>query len=41
LGLYALQHRGQEIAGIVSSDCRQLYHYRQMGLVSEIFPKMF
>jgi amidophosphoribosyltransferase len=37
LGLYALQHRGQESAGIVSSDNRQLYHYRQMGLVSEIF----
>jgi amidophosphoribosyltransferase len=39
LGLYALQHRGQESAGIVSSDSRQLYHYRQMGLVSEIFTK--
>jgi amidophosphoribosyltransferase len=39
LGLYALQHRGQESAGIVSSDSRQLYHYRQMGLVSEVFSK--
>jgi amidophosphoribosyltransferase len=39
LGLYALQHRGQESAGIVSSDTRQLYHYRQMGLVSEVFTK--
>jgi len=39
LGLYALQHRGQESAGIVSSDNRQLHHYRQMGLVSEIFTK--
>jgi len=39
LGLYALQHRGQESAGIVSSDNRQLYHYRQMGLVSEVFTK--
>lgn len=39
LGLYALQHRGQESAGIVSSDQRQLYHYRQMGLVSEIFSR--
>ncbi len=37
LGLYALQHRGQESAGIVSSDKRQLHHYRQMGLVSEAF----
>ena len=26
LGLYALQHRGQESAGIVSSDGKQLYH---------------
>ena len=39
LGLYALQHRGQESAGIVSSDDKQLYHYRQMGLVSEIFTR--
>jgi amidophosphoribosyltransferase len=39
LGLYALQHRGQESAGIVSSDGRQLYHYRQMGHVSEIFTR--
>jgi len=37
LGLYALQHRGQESAGIVSSGKRQLHHYRQMGLVSEVF----
>jgi amidophosphoribosyltransferase len=37
LGLYALQHRGQESAGIVSSDGTRLHHYRQMGLVSEIF----
>ncbi len=37
LGLYALQHRGQESAGIVSSDGRELHHYRQMGLVSEVF----
>ena len=39
LGLYALQHRGQESAGIVSSDNRHLHHYRQMGLVSEVFTK--
>jgi amidophosphoribosyltransferase len=39
LGLYALQHRGQESAGIVSSDGKQLYHYRQMGLASEIFTR--
>lgn len=39
LGLYALQHRGQESTGIVSSDGKQLYHYRQMGLVSEVFTR--
>ena len=39
LGLYSLQHRGQESAGIVSSDGKQLHHFRQMGLVSEIFNK--
>jgi amidophosphoribosyltransferase len=39
LGLYALQHRGQESAGIVSSDNRRLHHYKQMGLVSEAFTK--
>jgi amidophosphoribosyltransferase len=37
LGLYALQHRGQESTGIVSSDGKQLYQFRQMGLVSEVF----
>jgi len=39
LGLYALQHRGQESAGIVSSDGKQLHHYRQMGHVSEAFTR--
>lgn len=39
LGLYALQHRGQESAGIVSSDTRGLHSYRNMGLVSEVFTK--
>lgn len=37
LGLYALQHRGQESAGIVSSDGEHLYSHREMGLVSDIF----
>jgi len=37
LGLYALQHRGQESAGIVSSDSRILRSHRQMGLVADIF----
>ena len=33
LGLYALQHRGQESCGIVSSDGRGLISHRQMGLL--------
>jgi|SRR5579859_1294853 len=37
LGLYALQHRGQESAGIVSSDGTELYVHRAMGEVEEIF----
>ena len=37
LGLYALQHRGQEGAGIVSSDGKALYYHREMGLVADIF----
>jgi len=37
LGLYALQHRGQEGAGICSSDARQLYIEKGMGLVADIF----
>jgi amidophosphoribosyltransferase len=39
LGLYALQHRGQESCGIVSSDGKQLHHHRQMGLISEVFTR--
>jgi amidophosphoribosyltransferase len=37
LGLHALQHRGQESAGIVSSDGDRLRWVREMGLVSDIF----
>src|SRR5215468_1454659 len=37
LGLYALQHRGQESAGIVSSDGAELHSHRAMGKVEEIF----
>ncbi len=37
LMLYALQHRGQESAGIVSSDGSQLIRHTGMGLVSDIF----
>lgn len=36
-GLYALQHRGQESAGIVASDGKQVRDYRQMGLVADVF----
>ncbi len=37
LGLYALQHRGQESAGIVSTDETELHVSKGMGLVQEIF----
>src|SRR5256885_15062852 len=37
LGLYALQHRGQESAGIVSKDENELYAHLAMGEVEEIF----
>jgi amidophosphoribosyltransferase len=37
LGLHALQHRGQESAGIVSSDGERLRAHRSMGLVADIF----
>ncbi|HEU6447634.1 MAG TPA: amidophosphoribosyltransferase [Verrucomicrobiae bacterium] len=36
-GLYALQHRGQESAGIVTSDGRVFRQHKGMGLVSQIF----
>jgi len=36
-GLYALQHRGQESAGIVSSDNGKVFIHKAMGLVPEIF----
>src|SRR5271154_2055574 len=37
LGMYALQHRGQESAGIVSSNGKSLISHRGMGLVADIF----
>ncbi len=37
LGLHALQHRGQESAGIVASNGRELVSYKGMGHVAEIF----
>jgi len=37
LGLHALQHRGQESAGIVTVDAGRLHVHRAMGLVQEVF----
>src|SRR3989338_5691635 len=37
LGLFALQHRGEESAGIVTSDGEQMYLHRALGLVDEAF----
>jgi amidophosphoribosyltransferase len=37
LGLYALQHRGQESSGIASSDGANLHLHRSLGLVQEVF----
>lgn len=36
-GLYALQHRGQESAGITTSDGKNISEHKAMGLVSEVF----
>jgi amidophosphoribosyltransferase len=36
-GLYALQHRGQESAGIATSDGKKIMVYKDMGLVSQVF----
>ena len=37
LGLYALQHRGQETAGIASTDGERMYLYADQGLVQDVF----
>ena len=37
LGLHALQHRGQEGAGIVSSDGSRLFSLKGRGLVADVF----
>ena len=37
LGLYALQHRGQESAGIISSDGEAMFEHKGMGLVAHVF----
>ncbi len=39
LGLHALQHRGQEAAGIVTHDGRQFHNERHIGLVGDNFTK--
>lgn len=40
-GLYALQHRGQESAGIAVTEGERLRYFKDMGLVSEVFdPKI-
>lgn len=36
-GLFALQHRGQESAGIVSSDGCNVWEHKGMGLAAEVF----
>jgi amidophosphoribosyltransferase len=36
-GLYALQHRGQESAGIATCDGKSAYIHKDMGLVSQVF----
>ena len=36
LGLFALQHRGQEACGIVSSDGEHLHQFRSQGLVADV-----
>jgi len=37
LGLYALQHRGQEASGIVSGDGEQFHIHKGLGLVADIY----
>lgn len=37
LGLYALQHRGEESCGIVTSDGEELHLHKDMGLVADVF----
>ena len=39
LGLHALQHRGQEAAGIVSFDGKRFHSERRMGLVGDNFSR--
>jgi amidophosphoribosyltransferase len=39
LGLHALQHRGQESAGIATTDGSQLHLHKRLGLVSQVFDR--
>jgi len=39
LGLYMLQHRGQESSGIASSDGHHIYRYAGMGKVNDVFTR--
>lgn len=39
LGLHALQHRGQESAGIATTDGAQLHLHKRLGLVSQVFDR--
>jgi amidophosphoribosyltransferase len=39
LGLYALQHRGQESAGMATTDGRQIYSKKGMGHVADVFTR--
>src|SRR3990170_11063 len=40
LGLYAQQHRGQESAGIVSSNGKKIYPHKAMGQVADVFTEV-
>lgn len=40
LGLYALQHRGEESCGIVTSDAQELFLHKDMGLVADVFDEV-
>ena len=39
LGLYALQHRGQESSGIVTSDGAKVFEHRALGLVAKVYDR--
>jgi amidophosphoribosyltransferase len=39
-GVYALQHRGQEAAGIAVADGRSIVVYKELGLVAQVFDEM-